>query len=87
MAWQKVKLGDIAIDLNSITDQICDDSGDIQIDMLPWSRVSATPTTIRGYGIQDAYTKSEVDQKVANITVNIDIDETELNAMLAEVLV
>ena len=82
-----VKLGDIAIDLNSITDQICDDSGNIQIDMLPWSRVSETPTTIRGYGIQDAYTKSEVDQKVANITVNIDIDENELNAMLAEVLV
>ena len=116
-----VKLGNIAIDLNSVTDPMCDDSGNIQIDMLPWSRASETPTTLRGYGITDTYTKTEVDQKVANVTVKnvytkdeidtmlenfvsddvytktevdallaaikVEIDETELNAMLAEVLV
>ena len=65
-----VKLGNIAIDLNAVTDPICDDEGNIQINTLPWSRVSETPTTLRGYGITDAYTKTEVDQKVANITVN-----------------
>ena len=65
-----VKLGNIAIDLNAVTDPICDDEGNIQINTLPWSRVSETPTTLRGYGITDAYTKTEVDQKVANVTVN-----------------
>ena len=65
-----VKLGNIAIDLNAVTDPICDNEGNVQIDMLPWSRVSETPTTLRGYGITDVYTKSEVDQKVANVTVN-----------------
>ena len=116
-----VKLGNIAIDFNSVTDPICDDSGNIQIDMLPWSRVSETSTTAKGYGLTDVYTKAEVDQKLANVTVNnvytkdeidsmlenfvsddvytksevdallaaikVEIDENELNAMLAEVLV
>lgn len=77
-----VKLGNIAIDLNSVTDPICDDSGNIQIDMLPWSRVSETPTTLKGYGITDTYTKSEVDQKVANVTVNNVYTKDEIDTML-----
>lgn len=98
-----VKLGNIAIDINAVTDPICDDSGNIQIDLLPWSRVTETPTTVKGYGITDAYTKSEVDQKIANVTINnvytkaevdmllaeikVEIDENELNEMLKEVFV
>lgn len=78
-----IKLGNIAIDLNMVTDPICDDSGNIQIDMLPWSRVSETPTTVRGYGITDAYTKSEVDQKLSNVTVNNVYTKDEIDSMLA----
>lgn len=117
-----IKMGDCAITLNQVSDPICSEDGSIQIDMLPWSRVSDTPSSLSGYGILDAYTKSEVDQKVANATINniytkdeidimlenfvsnddvytktevdamlaaiqVNIDETELNTMLAEVLV
>ena len=97
-----VKLGNVAIDMNSYSDPICDDSGAITIDSLPWSRITDTPTTLAGYNIQDSYTKSEVDTKIANVTignvytkeevntllssVKVEIDETELDAMLAEVL-
>lgn len=80
-----IKMGDCAITLNQVFDPICAEDGSIQIEMLPWSRISDTPNSLRGYGILDAYTKSEVDQKVANVTVNI--DEAELNTMLAEVLI
>lgn len=97
-----VKLGDIAIDINAVTDEICDPDGNIQVDTLPWARISDTPSTLSGYGITNAYTKSEVDNKIANVTVKnvytkdevdaliasvqIDIDENKLNAMLTEVL-
>lgn len=115
-----VKLGNIAIDINSVSDPICDGDGNIQIDMLDWSRISNTPKTLSGYGITNAYTKTEVDNKLANVTignvytkeeidnklknfaqnnvytkeevdsliasVQIIIDEEQLNAMLAEVL-
>lgn len=69
-----VKLGDIAIDINSVSDPICDDEGQIQLDTLPWSRVSNTPTTLGGYGITNAYTKTEVDRLIKNIdTSEIDV--------------
>ncbi len=98
-----IKVGDCVGDLNAASDPICSEDGQIILDQLDWSRISNTPHSLHGYGIQDAYTKIEVDQKIANITVNnvytkdevdallatikIDIDENELNAMLAEVLV
>ena len=31
------------------------------MDSIPWSTITATPTTIAGYGITDAYTETEVD--------------------------
>ena len=65
-----VKLGNVAMDINTYTDPICDDSGAITIEMLPWSRISETPTTLSGYKIQDAYTKSEVDAKISNVQVS-----------------
>lgn len=126
-----IKLGDCATEVNATYDPICNSKGEIAVDTLDFSRISNLPTTLSGYKIQDAYTKSEVDQKVANVTVNnvytkseidtmlenfvsddvytkteidnnfytkpevdallaaiqVNIDETELNAMLAEVLV
>ena len=97
-----VKLGNIAIDINSVTDPICDDNGNIQVDTLDWNRITNTPTTLAGYGISDAYTKAEVDNKIANVTINnvytkdevdemflsfgVDINENALKAMLEEVL-
>lgn len=106
--YYPIKMGDCAITLNSASDPICSEDGSIQIDMLPWSRVSDTPSTLQGYGIKnaytkaeideifaninissgDVYTKAEIDEKLANITASgVDIDEDELNTMLAEVLV
>lgn len=98
-----IKVGDCISGLNASSDPICNESGEIILDQLSWNRISDKPTTLRGYGIQDAYTKSEVDQKIANVTINnvytknetdallaavkINIDENELNAMLEEVLV
>ena len=100
--YYPIKMGDCAIDINSVSDPICSEDGFIQIDMLPWSRVSDTPTTLSGYGITNAYTKNEVDTKIANVTINnvytkteidaliasiqIDIDKDELDAMLTEAL-
>lgn len=77
-----MKVADCVGNLNSVSDPICDDNGNIQVDRLPWSRISDTPTTVAGYGITDVYTIQEIDNKFANISV----DEDELNAMLDEVL-
>ena len=64
-----IKMGDCAQSINITRDPICDDSGNIQVDTLPWARISDTPNTLFGYGITDAYTKSEVDYKLENIDV------------------
>ena len=65
-----IKMGDMAVTLNAMSDPICDDSGDIVIEKLDWKRISNTPTTLAGYGITDAYTKIQVDEKI-----NEEIDE------------
>ena len=43
-----------------------------------WSDVVNTPTTVKGYGITDAYTAEDIDKIVGNINVN------DLNSMLDE---
>ena len=57
---------------------------------IAWSNITDTPTTIEGYGITDAYTMTQVDNKIENIEVSgggsVDIDEDELNNMLSDVL-
>ena len=68
-----VKLGNVALDVNAYSAPICDDSGDITIDVLPWSRIIDTPTTLAGYGIQDTYTKSQINSILENLDVNIDL--------------
>lgn len=37
------------------------------ITTLAWSKISSTPTTVSGYGITNAYTKTEVDNLVAGL--------------------
>lgn len=53
-----IKLGNVAIDVNAYSDPICDDDGYIQIDTLPWDRISGKP---------ELYTKDEIDAKLKEI--------------------
>lgn len=116
-----IKMGDMAVTLNAVSDPICNDAGEIIIDKLDWNRINNTPTTLSGYGITDAYNKTQIDEKINNVTIGnvytkseidsmlenfvsddvytkeeidtllssaeVKIDEDELNAMLAEVLI
>lgn len=79
-----VKLGNVAIDINTHSDPICNDSGTITIDMLPWSRISDIPTTLQEHNIQDAYTKAQVDEKINNITIGNVYTKSEIDAMLED---
>ena len=67
-----LKVGDCARDINSVSDPICNEDGEIQIDMLDWSRIANTPTTISGYGLSNDlskhfYNKTEVDNTVSEL--------------------
>ena len=77
-----LKVGDCAMDINVISDPICNDDGEIILDTLTWSRISDTPTTFQGYGITNVYSKVEVN----NLLADIQIDENELTQMLSEEL-
>ena len=79
-----IKIGDMAINLNADTDPICNKEYDIEIDVLSWSRIINTPTTLQGYGITDAYpvsavyNKNEIDEMFAGLDMP-DIDISQLN--------
>lgn len=64
-----LKAGDCAIDASVLSDPICNESGEIVLDCLDWSRITGTPNSLSGYGITNAYTKTEVDTKISNATV------------------
>jgi len=88
-----MKVGDCAMDIDVYGDCICcgdypDNGNNNFTGTISWDNVTDTPTTIEGYGITDAYTISEVDDKLQNVdgTVNTNINEQELNDMLASVL-
>ena len=76
-----MKVVDCVGDLNAASDPVCDENGQIILDQLPWSRISDTPNTLGGYGIDNAYTKTEVDKKIANIQIDA-YTKSEINAML-----
>lgn len=64
-------------------------SGSITIPTeVSWSNITNTPTTLEGYGITNAYTTTQVDEKIADIDVSddISINEEALNSMLNGVL-
>ena len=82
-----IKIGDCAIDItvdNSGTG--CCDCPDVTSRTNPvyWSDILDTPTTIAGYGIQNAYTTTEVNKMISNISSNV--DDEEFNAMIKETL-
>lgn len=71
--YYPIKMGDCAIDINSVSNPICNEDGEIILDTLDWNRISNTPTTLSGYGITDAYSissvynKSEIDRKISDV--------------------
>lgn len=90
-----MKVGDCAMDVDVSGSGInCgdypDNGGGSFDGTIAWRNITDTPTTIEGYGITDAYTMTQVDNKIENIEVSgggsVDIDEDELNNMLSDVL-
>lgn len=90
-----MKVGDCAMDISTYgSDAICDCSNGIpSYDTVRWQDITGTPTSIAGYGITDAYTENEIDEKLANIEISgggagssIIIDENKLNEMLEDIL-
>lgn len=77
-----MKVVDCVGDLNASTVPICNENGDIILDTLSWNRITDRPTTLSGYGIQDAYTKSEIDAKITNVEINNVYTKTEIDSML-----
>lgn len=64
--YYPIKMGDCAQNINIVRDPICDDFNNIQVDTLPWERISDKPNTLSGYKISDAYTKTEIDSMLKN---------------------
>lgn len=62
-----IKLGDCVTKINAASEPICDDYGKITVDKLSWLRIEDTPTTLEGYKISNAYSKTEIDLKLSNI--------------------
>lgn len=84
-----IKIGDCAMDISVYNDGLCGCDGSYDPDSghtgpVTWDDIIGKPNTIRGYGITDAYTISEVNNKINNIETGI--DEVALNEMLADVL-
>lgn len=87
-----MKVGDCAMDTNVYGSGICcgdsNDPEEVFTGKIAWKNVTDKPTTIDGYGITDAYTETEIDEKLKNIgggNGGVYIDEQELNNMLDEV--
>lgn len=83
--YYPIKMGDCATNINIVRDPICDDFGNIQVDTLPWERISETPTTLKGYGISDSYTKNEIDFKLENFVTDDVYTKQEIDEMLNNV--
>lgn len=55
-----------------------------EVTTLSWYKITDKPDTISGYGITNVYTKTETEELIS--AVKIEIDEAELTAMLLDVL-
>lgn len=95
-SWRHpMKVGDCAMDISTYgSDTICDCPDSVpSYDTVRWQDITGTPTTIGGYGITDAYTEQEIDEKLENIEISggtgggsIIINEDKLNEMLEDIL-
>lgn len=81
-----MKIGDCAIDIDVSGGGLCcgDNYDGPSSNQITWDDILGKPSTIKGYGITDAYTIYEVDNKINSIDVNI--NEEDLNEMLKDVL-
>ena len=87
-----IKIGDCTIDVDVSADGMsCNGStpggnggNTVVIEELPWDKITGRPMTISGFGIIDAYTKKQVDEKISSV---ISISEEDLAAMLEEILI
>ena len=81
-----MKVGDCAMDITIEGGMDCGGCDEIfPYDTVPWEKITGTPTSIGGYGINNAYTKVEVDQKIED-NGNANISEAELQKMLTDTL-
>lgn len=81
-----MKVGDCAMDITIEGGMDCGGCEEVfPYDTVPWEKITDTPTSIVGYGINNAYTKVEVDQKIAD-NGNANISEEELQKMLSDTL-
>lgn len=81
-----MKVGDCAMDITIEGGMDCSGCDEIfPYDTVPWEKITGTPTSIGGYGINNAYTKVEVDQKIED-NGNANISEAELQKMLTDTL-
>ena len=81
-----MKVGDCAMDITIKGGMDCSGCDEIfPYDTVPWEKITGTPTSIGGYGINNAYTKVEVDQKIED-NGNANISEAELQKMLTDTL-
>ena len=58
-------------------------SGGIISGVVSWNNIINKPTTIAGYGITNAYTKTQVDDKISEVEYTI--DDQDLNKMLDDI--
>lgn len=79
-----IKIGDMAIDINIMHDPICDDSGNIIIEKLPWNRISEKPTTLQGYGLSTEV-NNRINTAVANFNKNVDDVKSKLYLTSTEI--
>jgi hypothetical protein len=93
-----MKIGDCVMDIDAngngiICDSYLDGENEVFAGTVAWDKITGKPTTLKGYGITDAYTIDEVDYIIDNIEVGdgiagggTKIDEEELNKMLDDIL-
>ena len=71
-----MKLGNVAVDINELIDAIdCNSNpgpGMVELEYQTWENVLNKPNTLGGYGITDAYTKTEIDNTTSEINNRID---------------
>lgn len=72
-AWRyPIKIGDCAMDISTYgSDAICDCPDNIpSYDTIRWQDITGIPTSLAGYGITDAYTQQQADQKITDAVKN-----------------
>lgn len=86
--WEDIIGTPTTLDEYGIADEVNEKIENIDVE---WSDIENTPTTIAGYKISDAYTTTEIDEKIDNIEASggggsTNVDEDELNQMLNDIL-